>query len=142
MEDQKKAALKELLGDDTLFEEVLARAEEINSKATPDAIFKEAEETDADTPSTEGETSETEDIEEKSEESELLIAVKAIGEKVESFAKVLKALQEVQNTPRAVLHRPSQDTPDEVEPIEEKSAGVPRVVRQMTQSMLYNQGQG
>lgn len=159
MEQKKKDALVELLGDEALVEEVLAKAAEINKAASdPSAIVKEA---DATPPPQEapkesqpgGEKAtqtETVNAEEKEggdptstpetsgNDEELLILVKALGIQIAALETQVKALQESQSAPRMTLHRPilSSQPADDAE-IEKAVAGeAPRAVQAMRRQVL------
>jgi hypothetical protein len=148
MEQKKKDALLSLLGgDEDLVEKVLSATKEINDKADdPDAVFKDNTDTSDGTP--EGEqvdsTQETEEeeLQEKDvdTDAQLLIALKSLGEQVETLSSEVAALQEAQDAPKVVLRRPtvpsnaSDDSDDE--DTETKETGVPRVVSAIGANVL------
>lgn len=147
MEQKKKDALLELLGnDEDLVQKVLSATEDINQKANdPDAVFK-----DTDTPP-EGEqvepTEETEPTEDteltelEEKDADLLIMLKSLREQVETLSTQVTALKEAQEAPRALLRRPtvpSQADDDDLptEDAETKDTGTPRAVSSITSKLL------
>lgn len=162
MEQKKKDALVELLGDEALVDEVLAKAAEINKAASdPDAIVKEADTTPSATEETkesqpEGEkATQTETVDTEVKEAEdttptpdakgnddaLLIAVKTLGTQVEALQLQVKALQEAQSAPRMAIHRPTlaSDTADDAdtEVLKATSNGeAPRAVKAISAQVL------
>jgi len=138
MEKKKKDALVELLGDEALVDEVLAKAEEINAKASePTAIVKESHEESP--PGGEEATQQPYNTEETPPEGDdLMIALKALREQVETLDAEVKALQETQSAPRMAIHRPSissETSPDDDTETKE-TPGYPRVVEAMGNKVL------
>jgi len=152
MEQKKKDALLELLGnDEALVEKVLSATKEINEKAdSPDAVFKEATVTSPEGEKVEQLEEEEEVIEKEqveqvkeSSDTDVLIMLKSMREQMETLSSQVQSLQESSNAPRITLHRPSvsSEVADDTEIASETKSdeGYPRAVQGIS-NMVLRQG--